>query len=206
MRLLRFVFFTSLVSLCLALSGCGYHFPSESSIAPLTLYVPYVKGDYEGRLTSELTARLSDAGALVLSQAHARYVLDVEVIRSEEENIGYEYDHATFSSVLKKRLLANENRKTLFAKVSLKDSRTGELLFGPEIVSAYGEYDYINGDSASFLSFVDLAGNLVPVLQYSLGQLDSIEGADVDVLTPIYRVLSQKIATGLGHALLDSIY
>jgi hypothetical protein len=47
------------------------------------------------------------------------------------------------------------------------------------------------------LSFVDPHHQLLSINTFSLGQLDSVEGAQDDVLTPLYRCLAQKIVDGI---------
>jgi hypothetical protein len=47
------------------------------------------------------------------------------------------------------------------------------------------------------LAFHDAQGKRKKTINFSLGQLDSVEGAQDAVLTPIYRQLAQKIAAVL---------
>lgn len=140
---------------------------------------------------------LAAVGIELCESSSARYVLEVAIVKEHTDQIGYEYDRHALSSQIEDRLLANEARRTLIAIASLRDRTTGELIFGPEEVSGEGEYDYLNGDSVTFYGFVDSAGMPTSVLQFSLGQLDSVDGASTDALTPAYRMLSQRLASGL---------
>lgn len=184
--------------LCL---GCGYRHVDGDSSGSIALYLPYVRGDYEGRLTMELMRELAASGIELTSSHRARYLLEVEIVSSHSDQIGYEYDRATFSDDLHQRLLANEGRRTVVARATLRDAVTQEVLLGPAEVHGEGDYDYLNGISDSFYGFTDLAGAPTSVLQFSLGQLDSIEGASVDVLTPAYRMLAQRLTLGIVRGL-----
>lgn len=172
--------------------GC-YHFARHDT----TISIPYVQGDYEGNLTAALVREIVSTGVYSYKRSDARYELQVEVARSDDAKIGFQYDRKQNSAALAKRLLANENRKTLTAKASLVDAYTGKIVYGPIEVSGYGEFDYVTGDSAQFLSFVNSSGLRQSTLNFSLGQLDSIEGAEIDALEPIYQMLAKKISRAL---------
>ncbi len=181
----------------LLLSSCGYRHQSSDSSGSIAIHLPYVRGDYEGRLTQELMRELAAVGIELCESSSARYLLEVAIVKEQTDQIGYEYDREVLSAQIADRLLANEARRTVTATVSLRDQTTGELLFGPEEVSGEGEYDYLNGDSVTFYGFIDSEGMPTSVLQFSLGQLDSVDGASTDVLTHAYRLLSQRLASGL---------
>jgi hypothetical protein len=55
------------------------------------------------------------------------------------------------------------------------------------------------------LSFINPQGKREKVMTFSLGQLDSIEGAQDAAVTPIYEQLAQRIVAALAkHTMLSS--
>ena len=72
--------------------------------------------------------------------------------------------------------------------------RAEEVLLGPCTVSAQSDYDFSNPSSLEDISFIDpKTGKEEMILHYSLGQLDSEEGAKAEALSPIFEELAQKI-------------
>lgn len=189
MHLLSFFF--------LFLAGCGYHF--QDTAQRTTISIPYVKGDNEGQLTSELVHLISESGAYEYVQNGGNLVLQVSVVGDAQEKIGFQYDRKEFSKKIKKDLQPNENRRTITVEVSLLDVLEGKTISGPFRVSAFSEYDYVNVNSIYDLSFVGPGNKRTTVLNFSLGQLDSIEGAQDDAIVPLYRQLAQKIIDNLIH-------
>ena len=100
--------------------------------------------------------------------------------------------------------MAEENRRTLTAQVSLVDTITEEVIVGPVNVKASTDYDYIDVNSLKTVSFINEQGKREKTITFSLGQLDSIEGAQDAALTPIYRQLAQKITQVLNRFMMLS--
>jgi hypothetical protein len=161
--------------------------------------VPYVQGDSDGSLTNELIRALAASGTFECVRQGGRYVLKVAVTADSSQRIGSRYDREDPSGKLKKNLIPTESRRTLTAEVSLIDAATDEILVGPAVVEACAEYDYVDSSSITDLSFVDPGGGRRTVINFSLGQLDSIEGAQDDASAPLYRRLAQKIVDSLTN-------
>jgi hypothetical protein len=194
--------FLLLFTLLVLASSCGYQFEgSPESKTLTTITVPYVQGDAEGKLTTELIHQLGSSGYFVCVQNGGEWILNVVISADSQEKIGYRYDRHGPEGKRRKRLVATENRRILAAHVSVIKSSTDELLIEPTLVSSDAEFDYINPDSIRDLTFVNSSGTTKRTLNFSLGQLDSIEGATDDVSTPLYRHLAQKIVDAIINQL-----
>jgi outer membrane lipopolysaccharide assembly protein LptE/RlpB len=183
--------------MCFFLNGCGYHFEDRDLFEDAhTITIPYVPGDSAGQFTNELTRQLSASGAFRCVQNGGELILKVRIFSDGSEKIGFRYDRINKDAELKKRLVPVENRRLISAEVQLIHSATEEVLLGPVVVKADAEYDYQDPNSIDDLS-VDTPFGLVSSVSFSLGQLDSIEGAQDAVSSPLYRHLAEKIVDGL---------
>lgn len=179
-------------------AGCSYSFEEEeTTFRGKTVSVPYVEGDFEGKLTDELIRQLAASGEFTPVQTHGDYTLKVKVISNVNEKIGYRHHRDDTTGRIRKRLMPTEDRRIITTEVTLIDESIGEIIIGPEIVEGTAEYDYVDPDSIRELSFIGPNGKKQVVLDFSLGQLDSIEGAQDDVNVPLFRHLSQKIIDGI---------
>lgn len=180
------------------LSGCNYAFEGEeNSLQGKTVSVPYIDGDFEGKFTDELIRQIAASGQFRPVQNHGELLLKVKIISMDNHKIGYRHHRDDTTGRIHKRLMPVEDRKIMTAEISLIHEATGKTLVGPEIVSASGDFDYVDPDSIRELAFINSQGKPQNVLDFSLGQLDSIEGAQDDVYVPIFRSLSQKIIDGI---------
>ena len=190
---------------CLCLYGCGYHFEGSQETltsSSLGISIPYVMGDQEGKLTDALIKQVSLSGFFHY-QADAHLQLQASILQDQNEQIGYQYDRDPIKGSLIKRLIPNEGRRELVVEISLIDLRENQTLLGPLKVKGSSDYDFVNSDSIRDTSFIDPSGKRESVLFFSLGQLDSFEGASASAATPLYQKLSQKIVQGLEVACLN---
>ena len=189
------------IALCLILlmSSCGYHFVGDGEQKTVT--IPYVIGDVEGQLTNALIRQFSSTTQFAYHPSHGQLMLKVNLLEDTNDKIGFRYERQEFTGKIKKHLFPTENRRTLKAEVSLIACSTDDCVFGPVVISAHADYDYIDEGSLYDLTCVSPSGKLTPILAFSEGQLDSIEGAQDDVLTPLYRKLAQNILSAVFHEL-----
>jgi hypothetical protein len=181
----------------LQLTGC-YHMDGPGRNESLTsISIPYVQGDASGQLTNELVKQISGSGAFCYEQNGGQLLLKVKVITDGSEKIGYRYDRHGPEGKREKRLMPVEGRRLINAEVSLIRASTEEILVGPIFVKADADYDYYDPDSIRDLTVVNKFGPPQAVINFSLGQLDSIEGAVDDVAVPLYRHLAQHILDGI---------
>lgn len=182
------------------LSSCGYRFEErETARETRTITVPYIKGDAEGIFTNELIRQLSESGYFECVRSGGDFTLSAVLSSDENDKIGYRYDRHGPRGKRRHRLVPDENRRTAVAHVSLIDGRTDEIILEPTKVFANLDYDYIDSNSIRDLLFTDSNGVPRRTISYSLGQLDSIEGAQDDSSPLAFRLLSQKIVDALIH-------
>lgn len=191
MKKLVFVFF-------LLLLGCGYHFEgSQEGDGMISVSIPYIKGDGEGRLNSELAKALSASGMFDYVQNGGELILEAAIIADGDDRIGFRYDRDPTTGKRRDNIVGTENRRSISAQVTLIDAYTHEALVGPQVVEAAADYDYVDSNSIRDLTFITTHGIPQKVLDFSLGQLDSVEGAHDDTSIVVYRCLAQKIVDGL---------
>lgn len=178
------------------LSACGYHFEGTDANA-VTISVPYIKGDPEGILSAEIVRALSSSGQFDCVQTGGMLTLEAAIIAEGDDRIGYRYDRDPTTGKLRDNIVGTENRLTVSAEVKLIDNYTQQFVIAPQVVKAYSEYDYVDSNSIRDLTFYAPNGTPEKVLDFSLGQLDSVEGAHDDSLAVIYRHLAQKIVSGI---------
>ncbi|MCI5052477.1 MAG: hypothetical protein MRY21_05010 [Simkaniaceae bacterium] len=187
-----------LVATSLLLSSCGYRVQS-SGVA--TVDVPFLKKDTDGRLTTSLISILNRSGVFTYASHDARYLLEGELTTLCTEVIGYQYRRKDGSTKILHRIVDNEGRRNVSAVVSLIDLETGEKIFGPTKISASSDFDYVDPDNFFDLTFDPPNGPEDSVLNFSLGQLDSQEGASLASIDPAFQNLAAKITQALSAAI-----
>jgi hypothetical protein len=171
-------------------AGCGYRWNSNDENR--CICVPYVSGDQDGALTAEIIRQLCSSPNIRVT-SNARERLDIAVVQEGFETIGYRRDPQKIKGEIRKNLVANEERRTISVDVSLFHDDAPEPVFGPQRISAYVDYDYLDGDSIQDLEFANSFGRPVVVLPFSLGQLEPQEAAQEASSRSLYEKLSQKI-------------
>ena len=186
--------FTMVIPLLLLLFGCGYHTKEDEE---MTISVPFIKGDGDGRLTSEIIRAISATGYFEFRKNNGNRELQVAILSDGDDRIGYRYDRNPTNGELRKNIIGTENRETITVEVKLIDTYTQEIVLGPEVITASADYDYVDSNSIRDLTFIQPNGHPTTIINFSLGQLDSIEGAHDDAQMPIFRKLAQRIVDGL---------
>lgn len=183
----------ALSSLCAA---CGYHWTPESPLT--TLSIPFIKGDDDGTLTEALCYAFSRSGFVHVVSRQGEYQLQTAILNAANEKIGFRQDPQKVDGEVRNNLLAIEGRQTVSLEITLL--RNAEVVYGPYIITADADYDYVDGDSVQDLTFTAPNGSLVTVLPFSLGQLEPIEAAQEGARTPLYRKLAQKTVDAIRSA------
>ncbi len=192
MRLIVIIPFLTLVM------GCGYRFQDKRpDDGPVSISIPYIKGDVEGQLNTELARILSNDPHFDYVQNGGMVQLEVVVVSDGDERIGYRYDRDPNSGKRRVNIVGTENRRNLIVDVKLIDAYSQEVLIGPIQVKGRADYDYVDSNSIRDLTFTNSKGLTQTVINFSMGQLDSIEVAHDDAFTPIYRQIAQKIVDGI---------
>lgn len=183
----------------LMLACCGYRFEGSDaeSSGPVSISVPYIKGDPEGMLGAELVKALSCCGQFDCVQTGGMLSLEAAIIAEGDDRIGYRFDRNPTSGHRRDNIVGTENRFTVSAEVKLVDTYSNQILIGPIVIKAHADYDYVDSNSIRDLTFFTPDGKAEKVLDFSLGQLDSVEGAHDDAYAVIYKHLAQKIVDGV---------
>ena len=185
----------------LLLSGCGYRAMGAQSNSSTTLVsIPIISEDDDGVLRNSLARAISETGRYRYSSGDAPYELLIKIESNLTDTIGYEWDVNAATGKEVKRLYPDEGRKTIVAFVTLIDAKTKEIVLEPFKVTAQANYDFVNPVAKKDIEFTDFLGREQSTLQYSLGQLDSEEGARGEVLRPLFADLATKIAEVLVRA------
>jgi len=177
------------------LTSCGYHTEDSNS---RTISIPYVKGDQEGLLTDALVKAVSLSNQFTYAKG-AELTLEAEIVYDRTEHIGWKYDRKPTSGERINRLVPSEDRREVTIRFSLISERSGKVIYGPTEVTADSAFDFVDSDSSLDTSFITPSGRRSSALFFSLGQLDSAEGAKHAALTPLYRKLAHKTIEGIEN-------
>ncbi|MBI3212160.1 MAG: hypothetical protein HYZ47_05750 [Simkania negevensis] len=182
------------------LSSCGYRY-NEASLTShyRTISIPYIKGDPDGRLTNALIKEISYLTPFLYLSSGGELLLDGTIAADNKEIVGYRYDRKPVSGRRVRRLIATEEKRELTLRFSLIDTLSKEIVYGPVEVSAQTDYDFLNTDSLQDSSFIDQEGVRESSLFFSLGQLDSIEGASDVARRPLHEKLAHLVADGINN-------
>ncbi len=190
-----------LLGFALILSSCGYHTVGGQSDADKTLVsIPLIRDDDDGILRNCIARSISESGKFRYSSDFAPCELIVAFENSYTDTIGYEWDVNAASGQEVSRLYPDEGRRTVVALITLRDAKTKDPILKPFKISVRADYDFVNPVAKKDIEFKDFFGNEHTTLQYSLGQLDSEEGAKVEAGESLYRQLAGKIVDVLGRA------
>jgi len=178
--------------------SCGYHLQDSAYEEEMrrTISIPYIKGDVRGQLTNEIIRQLSYSGRYEYIREGGSLLLKVAVVSDGTSKIGYRYDRKNHSCKRTNHLQPTEARREITVELTLIDEASMMEIIKPTLVRGTSEYDFVGTHSLCDLSFIQ-GGRRVTVESFSLGQLDSVEGAQDDALLPLYRDLAEKIVNGL---------
>lgn len=171
----------------LLLTSCGWHVAGNyHANKNHTLAIPYAYGDSDGLLTNELVAQVQKETAFSYVQDGGEYTLKVELLDSKSENIGFRYDPKKLESG-KKKLIPDEVRRRLLAKVTVIQTATNQEILGPAYILGSCEFDH---------RYYNLSHD---INRFSLGQLTDIDTTYDVVNIPLQRDLAQNIAFWLQN-------
>lgn len=184
-----------IISACAFLASCQYHVVNQSDVASIS--IPFIINDKDGLLTNLLSEELAVAGIGEFRSRDSRYELQVHLNPDALERVGFRYDRQP-DGTLKQNIIGTETRKTVSATVELYDHLYEKTVFGPKTFTASSDFDYVDSDNIADMSFIAPSGQRTLVFEYSLGQLNTIEGAQDSASGSIYRMLSKKIIDELA--------
>lgn len=147
-----------------------------------------------------MISELNRTGLYEYVSSNGEVELKVALVGHSDEIIGFRYDRTEKKGRIELNLMATENRSHVAAEVSLFRASEDQPILGPIVVTASAEYDYIDVNSLRELAFTNSQGKREKVIDFSQGQLDSIEGAHDNALAPTYDALAKKIAAVIQRA------
>ncbi len=170
-------------------TSCGWHVASNyTKTNAHTISIPYAYGDGNGLLTSELIAQVEKETGFNYVQSGGEYTLKVTLLDAKSENIGFRYDPHKLENG-KKKLIPDEVRRRLLAKVTLINTATNQEVLGPAYIVGTCEFDH---------RYYNLSHN---INRFSLGQLTDIDTTYDVVDVPLQRDLARQIAYWLENNL-----
>lgn len=182
-------------ALLLLLCACNYSYQGATpSCPPVTISVPYVKGDHQGQFTAALVQALAESGRFDCLHTGGSLTLRASIASDASHAIDWTYKED-------KHLEPTENRRTLAVTIQLIESATEEILVGPLTIQSQVDYDFLVGCAWQDISLPNLSGQRVRALDFSLGQLDAADGASNSASAPLYQKLAEQIVAGLIHQL-----
>ncbi len=198
----------SLYLLCaIFLSSCGYRYTAEEAVistGSISVSVPYIPGDVDAIFNNELVYQLGASGHFLCVPTGGDYILQAKILSDTQSRIGFRYDRDNVKGSLEKNLLGVEDRRAIKAEITFIEVVSGKIVIGPVEVSSDVDYDYTDPGSPRDLLFNSSSGSSMSIMQFSLGQLDSYEGANDSTSRGVFRKLAGKITEGLIQKLLES--
>jgi hypothetical protein len=183
------------IPLLIFLAGCGYHHYPTS--AQYKFDVPFIKGDKDGQLTASVIKSLSKSPFLQYDPSQPQILITANIDSAEAEQIGYQYRMKDNDSEVQDRLVPNEGRRSVIVTFQIKTPQDSEPY--KMVVEGNSDYDFVDPDSFKALAFNAPNGELVTVLAFSLGQLDSEEGAKLASFSPCYGQVAAKFSERLSR-------
>jgi hypothetical protein len=162
-----------------------------------SISIPFVEGDSDGSLTYAIVEMISISGRAKVKQSRANYRLQVKIVGSNTQAIGYRRDKQKISGKSQKNLVRSEERTTRIIEMTLYEGNGDKILQGPVRLSADSDYDCLDGDSMQDLAFINPLGIQQTVLPFSLGQLESKEAAKEAATRPLNIKIAKKVANVL---------
>ncbi|OGN61419.1 MAG: hypothetical protein A3F09_03465 [Chlamydiae bacterium RIFCSPHIGHO2_12_FULL_49_11] len=191
-----------MVSLCP--SCASYHMVGcKDNEGPISLATSVLTHDDSG-IFRQLLAKEIAASRAFTYEHRAPYVLSLKRVEDKVDVIGYMWDRDPISGALQDRLYPSEERRLLEYEVSVIARGTGKNLIEPFVVEVESDYDFVNPTSLQNIEFTSPPGQTRSVLQFSLGQLDSEEGARTQSFITEYQKLAKKIVAGLARSAFTS--
>lgn len=163
------------------LTSCGYRWGEGGSVASYhTISVPFVKGDWDGQLTSAIVRQISERSSLRYKSEGGSLILQASIVDSWDDHIGFRYDR-TKKGNFKSRIIPDETRFGELVEVVLVEACSGNALLGPVRICAEVDFDHDYYSSRNGINV------------FSLGQLTDYDEAHDAAERPLNERLAKKI-------------
>lgn len=190
-------------------SGCqryGVNEEKTSKASSSTLFIAPIAGDSKGQIAAALIASLDSSSIcwqFAPSQDSAQYTIHLNVVDTQTSTIGYRYDREDLTKAKIDRLIQDESRSTLVLEGSLHRRGEKKPVLEPFRIEGSCAYDYINSHALVDAAFINDEGQLESVLEFSLGQLDALDGAIEASGEALLKDLAQNFSSGMDRIYYD---
>lgn len=168
------------------LGGCGYQFSAPNRfLLCKTLSVPYVEGDQDGYLTSEIIHELIASG-YHYTQSGGDVILRIAVLEVIEDDIGFRFEQEKDRSLLDS-IISSEMRLKAEVRVEAIDSLRCCPVLEPFVIIVDVEFDHDYYSSPKDIN-------------RTLGQLTDIDSAREAAFRPLNRKIARQIVEYLNNA------
>lgn len=169
----------------LLLSSCGYRVaPSMDQKTTKSVSLSFIRGDETGDLTASVVKALSEQPGFEYIADGGSFRLEVSLLDQDQEKIGYRLQNVK-NVAADHKIIPSEGRSMALVEVRLIENSSNKVALGPAFILGTAEFDHQNNS---------LDNN---IQRFSLGQLTDIDTTEDVLHIPLYRNLSQKIATWL---------
>jgi hypothetical protein len=188
-----------LTSLTLLFSSCRYNAATLNINGDTVVEtsIPVIKKDPEGFLRNYLAREMASSASLYYKDTGAKYSLKVSIEKDLNSKITFNWDRNPETNENLQVFYPSEGMREIIVKVELVEEESGDAVIEPFFISASADYDFVNPTVPNSVRFLEALGGEESVLQYSLGQLDSEEGAKDTSYNPVYQRLAKKIVDRL---------
>lgn len=164
-------------------TGCGYHWGMGGEYSAYsTISIPYVDGDWDGNLTSQIIKEMSRSGHLQVVNTGGSLILKVYIVDVWEDDVGFRYDRKKDGKI-RKSIVPDETRLSISADIYLIEAFSGKILLGPVRITSETEFDH------------DYYSSQCGINVFSLGQFTDIDEARDAANVPLNRRLAEKIVS-----------
>lgn len=203
---------------CASFAGCMHRYqPSEENNRPvLKVSVPLIEGDKLGQLTATIIRTLCNESIYwqyepVVSEAD--YTVHLRVASHENHPLGFRYDSLNiydstsaderagvdFIDEPIDRLVQDEVRSVMVLEGYVSKKGSDKKVGTPFKVEGSCSYDYINSYAVFDAAFINPKGDLESVLDFSLGQLDGLDGAKSSSTQALYNNVATHFVEGFNQ-------
>ncbi|MCH9632325.1 MAG: hypothetical protein S4CHLAM6_06570 [Chlamydiae bacterium] len=162
--------------------GCGYRSTAYHNALSSykTITVPYVEGDAEGQITSQVIQSLSQSGAWKYQTFDAELILKVKILGTKAEDVGYNRFFGSDNQV-ERWMVPNERLLSILSEVTVIDMKTQKVVLGPKKLSTSVKFDF------------DPEFNEDNLVGFSLAQYNFVENAQRSAHKPLNEDIAKTI-------------
>ncbi|MGL4348250.1 MAG: hypothetical protein ACRCSV_02155 [Chlamydiales bacterium] len=184
-----------IIVLCFLSSSCRYHFLSKPNISS-TVFIPYIEGDIDGDLTNVFIQKITALGYFTPVSENSDFIIQAQVKSDKSDPIGFQFDPKYKED---KRVIPNENRRSIELVFSILSGKTREKLFGPYFIKESIDYDFLDDYLCE-----DTIQTQQSYLNFSLGQLDNREAAFSTCGHPLFHKVTDRMSKIIFSVLMQS--